>query len=569
MLCDLRLDREDLRIGVEESLKPPPKPPKLPKGPPQLPKEQPSRASTRSTRYAPPAPPELPPAPRPSPPVAPGGILRLPLRKEAMGADASGTVYWLIDMGRPWGTRLYKETSLAPASKKGTPAPKQRGSQAQPVPAPALELIGTTIEEMQAIGERLSRSKRKPDQRIASILVDEVRCLPASTMHAAPSHSICVAQDNGSMHMLRLFFGSCGMGCARDVIDVVNTVVPSMAAAAAEELRQAKAAERLRNQLGSVMDLGFGRCCFARFVAVVLCLPLRALCASAAVVCNVEHRAASFSDSEAAIRLGVLHVVLPQNGHFSNLLLAKRIVCLTAHLISSDFNCNRGLRICRELADIGSDTYRPKRERKQVNYSYDAYDDMIRDAIRGRRGEGGVPSSRHSDFQLVKRDAGLSELEDSRRSLRRGRSATGPETEHELSPSRRAVTRTPPPPHAHSPVPRNQPAFDGEQHALHGARFREDDLRERSQTEDEPWDRAGDVSDGGSYPDAADGDAEDADRQDDLRWGYRSEHGGHGREYSDEPEEGSQPSGSYQDGFRAASHELEHARRPHDVEISE
>lgn len=32
-----------------------------------------------------------------------------------------------------------------------------------------------------------------------------------------------------------------------------------MAAAAAEELRQAKAAERLRNQLGSVMDLGFGR----------------------------------------------------------------------------------------------------------------------------------------------------------------------------------------------------------------------------------------------------------------------------------------------------------------------
>ena len=52
MLCDLRLDREDLRIGVEESLKPPSRPPKLPKNPLQLPKEQPVRASTRSTRYA-------------------------------------------------------------------------------------------------------------------------------------------------------------------------------------------------------------------------------------------------------------------------------------------------------------------------------------------------------------------------------------------------------------------------------------------------------------------------------------------------------------------------------------
>lgn len=107
MLCDLRLDREDLRIGVEESLKPPPRPPKLPKNPLQLPKEQPLRASTRSTRYAAPAaPPDLP-VPRPVPQIAPGGIMRLPLRKEAMGADASGTVYWLIDMGRPWGESFY------------------------------------------------------------------------------------------------------------------------------------------------------------------------------------------------------------------------------------------------------------------------------------------------------------------------------------------------------------------------------------------------------------------------------------------------------------------------------
>ena len=32
-----------------------------------------------------------------------------------------------------------------------------------------------------------------------------------------------------------------------------------MAAAAAEELKAARAAERLRNQLGSVMDVGYGR----------------------------------------------------------------------------------------------------------------------------------------------------------------------------------------------------------------------------------------------------------------------------------------------------------------------
>ena len=31
--------------------------------------------------------------------------------------------------------------------------------------------------------------------------------------------------------------------------------------------------------------------------------------------------------------------------------------------------------------------HRPKRARKEVNYSYEAYDDLIRDAIRGKRGE--------------------------------------------------------------------------------------------------------------------------------------------------------------------------------------
>ena len=40
----------------------------------------------------------------------------------------------------------------------------------------------------------------------------------------------------------------------------MRQVVPAMAAALAEELKAAKAAERLRNQLGTVMDSSFGRC---------------------------------------------------------------------------------------------------------------------------------------------------------------------------------------------------------------------------------------------------------------------------------------------------------------------
>lgn len=44
---------------------------------------------------------------------------------------------------------MYKEISLGHANKKGAPAPKHRGSQAQPVPPPAFELIGSSIEDMQ------------------------------------------------------------------------------------------------------------------------------------------------------------------------------------------------------------------------------------------------------------------------------------------------------------------------------------------------------------------------------------------------------------------------------------
>ena len=96
-------------------------------------------------------------------------------------------------------------------------------------------------------------------------------------------------------------------------------------------------------------------------------------------------------------------------------------------------------------------------------------------------------------------------------------------------------------------------------------------MQQRSQTEEDPWNRAGELSDGGSYPGAANGNGGDADREDDLRWGYRSERYRHARGYSDEPEDAGQPGDSCQDGFRAASYQPEHAHAHHaqEVDISE
>ncbi|KAK9792509.1 hypothetical protein WJX73_007651 [Symbiochloris irregularis] len=273
LLCDLRLDREDLRIGIEESLKAPPKPPKAPKTtPPPLPKEQPTRSSTRSTRYAAPPAPAAMERPVPQPLPQKGEILRLPMRKEPLGVDASGSTYWLIEMACPLEIRLYRELSLGHVSAKKA-APKGKGSLAHSPPAPSFDLLGSTSEELQAVGERLTRSKRKPDQRVAAQILDGV--------------------------------------------------VPAMAAAAAEELRQAKAAERLRNQLGVILDSdgGYGR---------------------------------------------------------------------------------------------------PKRSRKEVNYSYDAYDDIIRKAIRGR-------PSPELEQRGRSNHAHLMPAEPSRPGLRRGRSAANAE----------------------------------------------------------------------------------------------------------------------------------------------
>lgn len=61
---------------------------------------------------------------------------------------------------------MYRETpaDLVPKAK----ATKARGVRAQPPPPGVWELLGSSVEDLTEVGQKLQRSKKKPDRTLAS-----------------------------------------------------------------------------------------------------------------------------------------------------------------------------------------------------------------------------------------------------------------------------------------------------------------------------------------------------------------------------------------------------------------
>lgn len=61
---------------------------------------------------------------------------------------------------------MYRDTpaDLVPKAK----ATKARGVRAQPPPPGMWELLGSSVEELKELGQKLQRSKKKPDRLLAS-----------------------------------------------------------------------------------------------------------------------------------------------------------------------------------------------------------------------------------------------------------------------------------------------------------------------------------------------------------------------------------------------------------------
>eukprot|EP00884_Botryococcus_braunii_P023667 jgi/Botrbrau1/9985/Bobra.0012s0075.2 len=174
-LCEARIDR-GLHQVVDDAIKPP--------RPPKGAKEHGGRGSR-----------------------APPPRTLEDFRLKPLGRDSSGFLFYWLDLG-PAGSRLYKETPHRLISKTVKAAQVKKGR----VGETAWELQASTVEELQALGEKVRRSRDRNDQKLATELLD--------------------------------------------------FIVPQLAARVAEEERKAKAAARLRLQLSTIIpdaDGGFGR----------------------------------------------------------------------------------------------------------------------------------------------------------------------------------------------------------------------------------------------------------------------------------------------------------------------
>ncbi|CAL8463229.1 g2763 [Coccomyxa elongata] len=136
-LCEARLDREDLRGRVEDAIRP-----------------------SKETRMA----------------AKATGVLPSvdDFRRGPLGTDSSGLEYHYFELRlcTKGEGRMYRETpaDLVPKAK----ATKARGVRAQP-PLPGMwELLGSSVEELTELGQKLQRSKKKPDRLLASKIMDEI-----------------------------------------------------------------------------------------------------------------------------------------------------------------------------------------------------------------------------------------------------------------------------------------------------------------------------------------------------------------------------------------------------------
>ncbi|BDA44548.1 probable DDT domain-containing protein DDR4 [Coccomyxa sp. Obi] len=136
-LCEARLDREDLRGRVEDAIRP-----------------------SKETRMA----------------AKTTGVLPSvdDFRRGPLGTDSSGLEYHYFELRlcSEGEGRMYRDTpvDLVPKAK----ATKARGVRAQP-PLPGMwELLGSSVEELTELGQKLQRSKKKPDRLLASKIMDEI-----------------------------------------------------------------------------------------------------------------------------------------------------------------------------------------------------------------------------------------------------------------------------------------------------------------------------------------------------------------------------------------------------------
>ncbi|DBA82749.1 hypothetical protein WJX77_007341 [Trebouxia sp. C0004] len=179
LLCEIRLDKEDLRSAIELSMKPPKAPSRPPSG-----KTRAAGASTRGRS-------------EPAPEVV------MDVRHEPLGESDKGVMYWYLDLGPSGhtsltGVRLYKEILAEVPPSPPLPKPrgkeasgakgkgaKRRGNKAKiqgglggslvPPPAePSWELLCSSTEELQAVGEDLTGSEANTEADIGYQLLDDI-----------------------------------------------------------------------------------------------------------------------------------------------------------------------------------------------------------------------------------------------------------------------------------------------------------------------------------------------------------------------------------------------------------
>lgn len=160
-------------------------------------------------------------------------------------------------------------------------------------------------------------------------------------------------------------------------MQLLDVIVPQLAARIAEEERKAKAAARLRLQLSTIIpdsEGGFGRCGLNAHRG-----PFRVWLRA----CHERPRNDSW-------RCCLHHHVL-KGRHAQGTALFHRDICVCACC---------GILLVRILSELGALQWwsivdlalkgtvwsvRPRRARKEVNYTFEGYDSMIRHAIRSER----------------------------------------------------------------------------------------------------------------------------------------------------------------------------------------
>lgn len=96
--------------------------------------------------------------------------------KEPWGTDAGGCNYWLHDLGKGRGLRLCREQPpVEPADAATEPAGEgKRARMAPDAQAGAWATVACGIDEIEAVGVQLRKSRRRDDVALGEALTDEL-----------------------------------------------------------------------------------------------------------------------------------------------------------------------------------------------------------------------------------------------------------------------------------------------------------------------------------------------------------------------------------------------------------